>query len=290
MGLESGTYISDLVTTNPAEGDNVGTTNDHFWLVKNTIKNTFPNVSGAISATHTQLSYVTGVTSAIQTQLDAKAALASPALTGTPTAPTAASGTSTTQIATTAFVAGGVSGDFILIKDTTISGTPTTVDFINGSGGVVLNSTYDEYLITFSSVVPTTNGVNLLMRTSTNASTFDSTANDYGYAAQQLNAVGTLTSVTAGQASGATSIQLAASILNTANTGVSGYLVLWKPATEFAKMYFALTAMDGAVNSSLATITGSALRYANDVDGIRFLLSGGGTFAAGRIKLFGRKL
>jgi len=40
----------------------------------------------------------------LQTALDAKAPLASPALTGTPTAPTAAVGTSTTQIATTAFV------------------------------------------------------------------------------------------------------------------------------------------------------------------------------------------
>ena len=39
-----------------------------------------------------------------QSALDLKANLASPALTGTPTAPTAAVGTSTTQIATTAFV------------------------------------------------------------------------------------------------------------------------------------------------------------------------------------------
>jgi hypothetical protein len=44
--------------------------------------------------------YATTVTTA----LSGKAPLASPALTGTPTAPTAASGTSTTQIATTAYV------------------------------------------------------------------------------------------------------------------------------------------------------------------------------------------
>ncbi|WP_420415932.1 BNR-4 repeat-containing protein [Marinovum algicola] len=42
--------------------------------------------------------------SGMQDQLDAKADLASPALTGTPTAPTAAFGTDTTQVATTAFV------------------------------------------------------------------------------------------------------------------------------------------------------------------------------------------
>ena len=45
----------------------------------------------------------------LQALLDAKAPLASPALTGVPTAPTAAGGTSSTQIATTAFVAAAVS-------------------------------------------------------------------------------------------------------------------------------------------------------------------------------------
>ena len=52
----------------------------------------------AVLPTAAELNFVDGVTSAIQTQLNAKAALASPALTGTPTAD------STTQIATTAFV------------------------------------------------------------------------------------------------------------------------------------------------------------------------------------------
>ena len=42
--------------------------------------------------------------SAQQTALDLKANLASPALTGVPTAPTAAAATNTTQVATTAFV------------------------------------------------------------------------------------------------------------------------------------------------------------------------------------------
>jgi hypothetical protein len=65
---------------------------------------------------NTELQYLNGVTSAIQTQLDAKLAsttaastyapLASPVLTGTPEAPTAAVNTNTTQIATTAFVIG----------------------------------------------------------------------------------------------------------------------------------------------------------------------------------------
>ena len=47
-------------------------------------------------------------TNGLQTALNAKAALASPALSGTPTAPTAAAATNTTQIATTAFVSTAV--------------------------------------------------------------------------------------------------------------------------------------------------------------------------------------
>ena len=44
----------------------------------------------------------------LQSALDAKAAKASPAFTGKPTAPTATGGTSTTQIATTAFVSAAI--------------------------------------------------------------------------------------------------------------------------------------------------------------------------------------
>ena len=45
----------------------------------------------------------------VTNSLALKAPLASPALTGTPTAPTASSGTNTTQVATTAFVQSAVS-------------------------------------------------------------------------------------------------------------------------------------------------------------------------------------
>ena len=46
---------------------------------------------------------------AVKAELDKKAQLASPTLTGKPLAPTAAEGTNTTQIATTAFVQNAVS-------------------------------------------------------------------------------------------------------------------------------------------------------------------------------------
>jgi len=104
MTVESATYINQLDATKPGATDLKSEGDDHLRLLKSTIKASFPNVTGAVSATHTELGYVAGVTSALQTQLNAKAPLASPALTGTPTAPTAAAGTNTTQLATTAHV------------------------------------------------------------------------------------------------------------------------------------------------------------------------------------------
>lgn len=73
MALESATYISDLNASNPTGSDGRNTADDHLRLIKSAVKTTFPNVSGAVTPTHTELNYVDGVTSAIQTQLDAKA-------------------------------------------------------------------------------------------------------------------------------------------------------------------------------------------------------------------------
>jgi hypothetical protein len=69
------------------------------------------NILDGVTATAAELNFVDGVTSNVQTQLNAKAPLASPALTGTPTAPTAAVTTNTTQIATTAFVNAEIAND-----------------------------------------------------------------------------------------------------------------------------------------------------------------------------------
>jgi hypothetical protein len=55
MALETGTYISDLNASNPITTDPRSEGDDHFRLIKNTIKNTFPNVTGAVTKTHTEI-------------------------------------------------------------------------------------------------------------------------------------------------------------------------------------------------------------------------------------------
>lgn len=122
MALETGTYISDLVSSNPAGTDTLDKADDHLRLIKSTVQATFPNITGAVTPTHTELNYVDGVTSAIQTQLDAKSPIASPTFTGTPAAPTAAVDTNTTQIATTAYVVGQ---GYAKLASPALTGTPT---------------------------------------------------------------------------------------------------------------------------------------------------------------------
>jgi hypothetical protein len=58
MALETGTYISDLVTTNPSGGDFVEQGDDHLRLIKSTLKTTFPNINAAVTATPGQLNNV----------------------------------------------------------------------------------------------------------------------------------------------------------------------------------------------------------------------------------------
>jgi hypothetical protein len=101
-------FVKDI-TTKPTSTINFSEAGSAYATIK---------VGGAEigSVTNTEIGYLSGVTSAIQTQISARlttataastyAPLANPTLTGVPAAPTAAADTNTTQIATTAYVVG----------------------------------------------------------------------------------------------------------------------------------------------------------------------------------------
>lgn len=213
MGLETGTYIDSLVATNPVGStDAVSTLDGHIQLLKSTIKATFPNVTGAVTATQaelnildgvtstaaelnaldgitatvTELNYTDGVTSAIQTQLDAKAPSASPTFTGTVTmtgatavnvpAPSTGSNATTKTYVDAAVAAGAVAGTWVFIKEETASAS-ASVEFKNGVSSVVFDSTYDEYLFVLHKVLPSADDDKLWMRYSTDGgSTYRTTS------------------------------------------------------------------------------------------------------------------
>jgi hypothetical protein len=134
--------LSGDVTGTSASFDGTGNASITAAIGTNIIVDADINASAAIAWTKiapsstvstTELGYLDGVTSAIQTQIDGKLAtataastyapIASPTFTGVPAAPTATAGTSTTQVATTAFVGTAVSN--------LVASAPAALDTLN---------------------------------------------------------------------------------------------------------------------------------------------------------------
>lgn len=92
MALETGNYINSLVATNPTAADPKSDGDDHLRLIKATVKNTLPNLTGPMTATQTELNYMVGATT-------------QPAMKDGSNLTTPAPGDSSTKIATTQFVA-----------------------------------------------------------------------------------------------------------------------------------------------------------------------------------------
>lgn len=125
---------------------------------------TLPSTTSIGPVSSTEIGYLDGVTSSVQTQLDAKLAittaastyapLASPSLTGTPTAPTATAGTSTTQIATTAFVDTG----FAKLASPAFTGTPTAPTASTGTNTTQVATTAFVQQTSFNTALPSQTG------------------------------------------------------------------------------------------------------------------------------------
>ena len=105
-------------------------------FVKTAVDNAKITVDSALSASSTNPVQ----NKVIHTALAAKAPLASPAFTGTPTVPTAAAGTNTTQAASTAFVKTAV-GNAKITVDSVLSSTST-----NPVQNKVINTALGKYL------------------------------------------------------------------------------------------------------------------------------------------------
>lgn len=245
MAIETATYISDLVSTNPATADFIYEGDDHIRLVKAVVKASFPNVTGAVTLTHTQIN---------------------------------AAGTNP-------------NGSWILLSSQTVSSTPSTVEFINGSGGVVIDANADEYLIDFNWIRPSTAAI-LQFEASANGGS-GWTALGLLFAQSIMVTSGVVTATT----QGASAMRLTGSKSVTASAGneASGQVSIVQHdqgATGVVKVRGDVS--HGTGLEACITIAGSAALEAglgSQINALRLSWSAG-TFAntSGVVRLFSRKI
>jgi hypothetical protein len=95
---------------------------------------------GTISANVTSVAGRTGAVTLAVADVSGAAPLAGPAFTGVPTAPTAAPGTNTTQLATTAFVQAAIGGASVTSFNTRTGAVTLQASDVTGVGGALLAS------------------------------------------------------------------------------------------------------------------------------------------------------
>lgn len=153
MGLESATYIHELDANNPvgasdprAQGD------DHIRMVKNTLQNTLSNIEGEVTASHTELNYLTGATGVTGTGNTVRSI--APALTGTATVETlnASVDLQIDAVSVKSVAARSQSGAGSLTADdngciinVTTAGTQSLGDLPEGFTAVIMNSSAGSF-------------------------------------------------------------------------------------------------------------------------------------------------
>ena len=184
------------------------------------------------------------------------------------------------------------SGSHVLLQTQSASAS-ATINFVNGSGGAIINSTYKKYIIELIDIVPATDDVQLFFRTSTDGgSTYDAGASDYAWihagaraaASNNLVAGDIADSEVEMTASGATN-----GVGNAAGESLSGRITIYNPAgTSVNKLFdFDVSYMTAAGSGAIARISGTGTRLATaDIDAVRFLFSSG-NITSGTFKLYG---
>jgi len=172
---------------------------------------------------------------------------------------------------------GGSGGNWVLISTTTISGSPSTLDF-------TFSGSYRRYRLELEDVTQSSPFSYILrMQTSTDGgSTFDSSSGNYGYSYGPLGSYGPVSTT-------GTYIQLLPdSIIGLSGVGAWGEIDFYDPLNASTRT-FAKWNLFGRYWSSASTnyVLGSGVRdSAADVDAVRLFWSTG-TFAGGKIRLFG---
>jgi hypothetical protein len=210
------------------------------------------------------------------------ALLAGPAFSGAPTAPTAAPGTNTTQLATTAFanaVAGVQPGNRVLLSTTVISTPVATLDWFTTS---MFDGTYDELELVVWNFAPATEA-QVLIRCSNDGSTFDSTTS-YNTMYTYGSSVG----------SGAGNGLASSGLVQANNAGVSapfGYYGRFRFLLVPSGTRGCMCQWQQVLQNSVAAIAvyGGSFYVGSPTLGLRFMVAGNFNLTRGTFKWYGIK-
>ena len=228
--------------------------------------------TGAVS--NTEFNHLNGVTSAIQTQINTKAPLASPTFTGNPTAPTQSAGDNSTKLATTAYV--DAVGVGLIPVSSTVASSDSAID--------IVPSGYTAYRIRFEKVLPATANQDFHLQLSEDSGSTFENSNYYWQAIQLHDA--------AQVGNGVGQIKLNGSNYPTSNdaglNGVNGYIdVILGDGTSETQIFGHITyGSSSADYLESCWISARRADSAAAVDQLRFFFESG-NIASGTFHLYG---
>jgi hypothetical protein len=255
MALDPADWPGDLDPTSPLETDAIQDGDDAIRHLALVMKNAFPNVKGAVTATHTELSKLAGVTGALR-------------------------------------YAGGapIAGEMVLMSAVTLSGSVAAVDFVNGTGGVTFSSAYDQYLLVCSGIKhASSSNAKLRLDFSTNA------GSSFGAASISAGSITLAGTTVAGVNHNAlTYFPLSGELASASSTLIGVHCEAWlhRPTDDQGRWGIGAqhTGYTGGANNASAVTTGHALAGATAINAIRVMWDSGNFANAGSIKLYGRKV
>jgi len=190
-------------------------------------------------------------------------------------------------------MAAGLGSSMTFIKKLTASSS-ATLDFLNGSSGVIFDSTYKEYVFMFKDIHPATDDVVFSFQTDTGTNTsYNQTITSTNFAAQhgesgsptELSDTGTGRRQHQG-----TSFQPLSGHNDLGNDNdqcLVGYLHIFDPAgTTFVKHFLAVTNQSGFENRSVNTQVAGYFNTTTALTRVRFKMSSG-NIDAGTVSLYG---
>ncbi len=188
-------------------------------------------------------------------------------------------------------VASMPSGALVPIKTLTASSS-STLSFVHGSSGVVLDSTYPIYKFEFINMHPATNNVGFSVNFRDGGTSYDATKTTTAFRAYNAenNEGAALEYETGRDLAQSTSAQkLTTSTGNDNDKSVSGTLHLFNPSsTTFVKHFIAQVSTLSSDNYNYNNFTAGYCNVTAAIDGVQFTMSSG-NIDAGTIKLYGIK-